>query len=59
MALPVYEMLLETWKLQQANVPELAHYINVGIEKLQEYVHKSRKSRVYALAMSMSILFSL
>ena len=31
---------------------ELQHYINLGISKIEEYVFKSRKSRIYALAMS-------
>jgi len=52
MALPAYELLLESWRNLQPVIPELSYYIGVGIEKIEEYVTKGRKSRVYALAMS-------
>ena len=51
-ALPTFEVLIECWKKTRAIIPELAHYINVGILKIEEYVVKSRKSRIFALAMS-------
>ncbi|KAF7372144.1 Dimer-Tnp-hAT domain-containing protein [Mycena venus] len=51
MALPAFELLLKSWLQMQQTLPELAHYIGVGIAKIQEYVNKGRKSRVYALAM--------
>ncbi|KAJ7498281.1 hypothetical protein B0H11DRAFT_2155600 [Mycena galericulata] len=41
-----------TDSLDDIKIPELAHYIGVGIAKIQEYVNKGRKSRIYALAMS-------
>ncbi|KAJ6462092.1 hypothetical protein C8R45DRAFT_841836, partial [Mycena sanguinolenta] len=50
-ALPAFELLLESWINLQLELPMLAHYIGVGIVKIQEYVNKGRKSRVYALAM--------
>lgn len=53
MALPVFEMLLDSWLDLQTQIPELAHYIGVGIKMIQKYVAKGRKSRIYALAMSM------
>lgn len=52
MALPAYELLLNAWRKLQPVIPELSHYIWVGIEKIEEYVAKGRKSHVYALAMS-------
>ncbi|KAJ7697181.1 hypothetical protein B0H17DRAFT_928548 [Mycena rosella] len=51
MALPAFELLLESWLCLQKELPELAHYIGVGIAKIQEYVNKGRQSRIYALAM--------
>lgn len=53
MALPAYEMVNASWLNLQTVIPELSHFIGVGIEKINEYVTKGRKSRVYALAMSM------
>ncbi|KDQ62838.1 hypothetical protein JAAARDRAFT_120425 [Jaapia argillacea MUCL 33604] len=50
-ALLVYERLIVTWRRFQELIPELAHYIGVGIAKLEEYVMKGRHSRIYALAM--------
>jgi hypothetical protein len=52
MALPAFEMLVYSWSNLQTEIPELAHYIGVGISKIQEYVEKGRQSRIYALAMS-------
>jgi hypothetical protein len=53
-ALPAFEMLVVSWSNLQKTIPELAHYIGVGIAKIQEYVRKGRQSRIYALAMSKS-----
>ncbi|KAJ7235800.1 hypothetical protein C8J57DRAFT_1088647, partial [Mycena rebaudengoi] len=50
-ALPAYELLLNSWLHLQTELPMLKHYIGVGIDKIQEYVDKGRKSRIYALAM--------
>jgi hypothetical protein len=52
MALPAYEMVNESWLNLQIVIPELAHYIGVGIHKINEYITKGRKTRAYALAMS-------
>jgi hypothetical protein len=54
MALPAYELLMVSWTELKAAIPELAHYIDLGISKIKEYVSKGRRSRVYALAMSKS-----
>jgi len=40
MALPEFEMLIVSWLSLQETIPELAHYIGVGIAKIQEYVKK-------------------
>lgn len=52
LALPAFEVLIDAWLQKQKVIPELAHYIGVGIAKLQEYVRKCRHSRIYGLAMS-------
>jgi len=55
-ALPAFEVLIECWKQTRVLIPELEHYANVGITKIEEYVLKSRKSRIFALAMGMFFL---
>lgn len=57
MALPVYEQLVVNWRILANKRPELKHYINIGIEKIMEYMAKGRRTRVYALAMSMFTSF--
>jgi hypothetical protein len=52
MALPAYKMIITGWLNLQKEIPALAHYISVGIYKLQEYVSLGRKSQIYAMAMS-------
>ncbi|KAJ7700445.1 PLC-like phosphodiesterase [Mycena rosella] len=52
MALPAFELVLKSWPNLQQTLPELAHYIGVGIAKIQEYVNKGRQSRIYVLAMT-------
>lgn len=51
-ALPAYTLLVDAWKTLRIERWELRHYINLGISKIEEYVFKSRKSRIFALAMS-------
>ncbi|KAF8149540.1 hypothetical protein B0H34DRAFT_667783 [Crassisporium funariophilum] len=58
LALPAFELLLINWTVIQSTIPELAHYIGVGMHKIREYVEKGRKSQIYALAMSMYIYLS-
>lgn len=61
--LPQYENVLvmlqdlRSIKLAEKK-PRLARAINVTMKKIEEYILKSRKSRVYALAMSKPIIFS-
>jgi hypothetical protein len=52
LALPVYEKLVVHWTALSGTIPELAHYIRLGIGKVMEYVAMGRRTRVYALAMS-------
>ena len=51
-ALPIYEVLVVKWKGLAKVIPELSHYIGLGITKIMEYVSKGRQTRTYALAMS-------
>ncbi|KAJ7070551.1 hypothetical protein C8F01DRAFT_1225955 [Mycena amicta] len=46
-ALPAYELILDSWLKLQNEIPELKHYIGVGIAKIQEYIKLGRKSRIY------------
>ncbi len=52
MALPVYEKLVELWKSLALAIPEMSHYIGLGVAKIMEYVSKGRRNKIYALAMS-------
>jgi hypothetical protein len=52
LALQVYEKLVVHWTALTEVLPELAHYIRLGIGKIMEYVAMGRRSRIYALAMS-------
>jgi hypothetical protein len=52
LALPIYEKLVVHWRALSETIPELAHYIRLGIRKIMEYVAIGRRSHVYALAMS-------
>jgi hypothetical protein len=54
MALSAYETLVLLWEQLTKSIPELSHYINLGIGKIMEYMAKGCKSRIYALAMSKS-----
>lgn len=51
--LPAYEDLLEMLRAYKIICPQLNHTISTCITKIEEYVNKSRKTRIYALAMSM------
>ncbi|KAH9841665.1 uncharacterized protein C8Q71DRAFT_794577 [Rhodofomes roseus] len=51
MALPVYTDLMDVWEEQARTIPELQHYIKMGIDRVQKYVNIARTSRIYALAM--------
>jgi len=51
LSIPVYELLIEHWKTLCGTIPELDHFINVGIAKLEEYIHQAWKTRIYVHAM--------
>jgi len=53
MVLPAYEELIAKWQELGTTIWELLHYINVGLEKLKRYRDEGRKTRIYALSMSM------
>ncbi|OJT05329.1 hypothetical protein TRAPUB_3770 [Trametes pubescens] len=51
MALPCYELLLTGWQHTKAIIPEMASYIDAGMQRLEKYIRLARKTRIYALAM--------
>lgn len=51
-ALPAYEKLIRLLKLLKSKLPNIAHGIDAAIEKLDTYLAKTRRTRVYALALS-------
>jgi hypothetical protein len=58
--LPIYEKLIIMLKNLQAQLPEIAHAINASMEKLEEYLAYSRRTKIYVLAMGISFfLFQL
>ena len=52
--LPTYEDLLEMLRSYRVICPQLKRAILICIAKIEEYVTKSRKTCIYALAMSTS-----
>lgn len=52
LAIPTYERLVMLWNGLINVIPELSHYVKLGVAKIMEYVSKGRRSRIYALAMS-------
>ncbi|KAG2365911.1 hypothetical protein BDR07DRAFT_1275833 [Suillus spraguei] len=51
MALPAYEVLSSQWTQLRSTIWELSHYIDVGLNKLKQYINEGRKTRIYALSM--------
>ncbi len=51
--LPAYERLIYLFGLLSKKLPKLAHAIQASIKKLDKYLAKTRKTRIYALAMGM------
>ena len=49
-SLPVYDTIIKQWELKQQQYPLLSPSIQVGIAKLQEYIAKTKESRIYAFA---------
>lgn len=56
LALSAYEALVLMWKQVAKEIPELSHYIRLGIAKIMKYVSKGRRSCIYALVMSIANL---
>lgn len=54
MVLPMYEQLLLMLQDAHRELPQIAHGIDASIAALERYMHKSRQTDVYALAMSES-----
>ncbi|KAF9439792.1 hypothetical protein P691DRAFT_689728, partial [Macrolepiota fuliginosa MF-IS2] len=52
-----YEDIINYWKTLRTTIPELKHYINISISKLEEYLTLSWKTHAYAHAMGMIYLF--
>lgn len=57
MALPAYEVLTRQWTQLRSTIWELSHYIEVGLDKLNQYINEGRKTRIYALSMGMFQIF--
>ncbi|OJA18622.1 hypothetical protein AZE42_01758 [Rhizopogon vesiculosus] len=51
MTLPSYELLENKWSKLKQTIWGLSHYIGFGLDKLTEYIHEGRKTRIYALTM--------
>ena len=49
--LPMYEKLIIMLGDLKKKIPELSHAISASISKLEEYLTKSRTSKIYSLAM--------
>ncbi|EJF60363.1 hypothetical protein DICSQDRAFT_63070, partial [Dichomitus squalens LYAD-421 SS1] len=59
LVLPAYELLVDSWKQLCVQLSTLTHYITLGIEKMEEYMMKSRMSRIYSLSMILNPMFKL
>jgi hypothetical protein len=59
--LPIYEKLIVMLNNLCSQLPEISHAINASIDKLEEYLGYSRRTKIYALAMGLffSSLFHL
>ena len=49
-SLPFYHSLVSQWEVMKQDYPLLSPYIQIGINKVGEYVDKSKLSRMYLLA---------
>lgn len=56
-SLPLYHSVVDKWEQLQHRFPLLAPYIEVGIQKVTEYINKSQLSRTYLLAVCKSRLY--
>jgi Na+-transporting methylmalonyl-CoA/oxaloacetate decarboxylase gamma subunit len=53
LVLPLYEQLIVLLQDLKLELPKLEHAISAAIMKLEEYLVKSRKAKIYVLAMGM------
>ncbi|KAH8104076.1 hypothetical protein BXZ70DRAFT_681750 [Cristinia sonorae] len=51
MVIPVFEVLLQKLEDAKKNFSYLSIYIQTAIDKIREYMDKSRRTKIYALAM--------
>ncbi|KAG9031234.1 hypothetical protein FRB95_002936 [Tulasnella sp. JGI-2019a] len=51
MALPTYKIMLDAWQSMEKRYPNLRHAIRAGLQKIEEYMSKARKSKIYMLAL--------
>lgn len=49
-SLPFYHAVTDKWEHLKQGRPLLSPYIEIAIQKVQEYINKSRLSRTYLLA---------
>jgi len=50
-ALPAFQALISKWTKQRTEMPEMAHVIDEGIEKLEVYRNRVSLSNPYTLAL--------
>ncbi|KAF5344239.1 hypothetical protein D9758_012370 [Tetrapyrgos nigripes] len=55
--LPLYEQLITYLENLKPQLPKIEHSIQAAITKLKEYLVKSCKVKVYALAMALNLMF--
>ena len=49
-SLPFYHAITDKWEHLKQDHPLLSPYIEVGIQKVEEYISKSKSSQTYLLA---------
>lgn len=57
LVLPLYEKLIALLNKLKMQLPKLEHAISASLLKLEEYLAKSRQTKVYALAMGKHQIF--
>jgi hypothetical protein len=59
LVIPIYEKLVVMLNDLERELPELSHAILASVMKLKEYPAKSRRTKLYALAIGKSKMVSL
>lgn len=49
-SLPFYHSIIDEWKYLKEVYPLLSPFIDIGINKIEVYIDKSKLSRTYSLA---------